>query len=51
MPVTYYMGPEVAQWLRHCGTNRAVPVASVTGIFLLDTDRTMCPGVNSVSKK
>ena len=28
-----------------------IPVASVTGIFLMDTDRTMCPGVNSASKK
>ena len=28
-----------------------IPVASVTGIFLVDTDRTMCPGVNSASKK
>jgi len=28
-----------------------IPVASVTGIFfLVDTDRTMCPGVNSASK-
>ena len=25
-------------------------MASVTGIFLVDTDRTMCPGVNSASK-
>ena len=28
-----------------------IPVASVTGIFLVDTDKTMCPGVNSASKK
>ena len=28
-----------------------IPVASVTGIFLVNTDRTMCPGVNSGSKK
>ena len=28
-----------------------IPVASVTGIFLVDTDRTMCPRVNSASKK
>ena len=28
-----------------------IPVASVTGIFLVDTDRTMCPAVNSASKK
>ena len=28
-----------------------IPVASVTGNFLVDTDRTMCPGVNSASKK
>ena len=28
-----------------------IPVASVTGIFLVDTDRTMSPGVNSASKK
>ena len=26
---------------------KIIPVASVTGIFLVDTDRTMCPGVNS----
>jgi len=26
-------------------------VASVTGIFLVDTDRSMCPGVNSASKR
>jgi len=26
-------------------------VASVTGILLVDTDRTMCPGVKSASKK
>ena len=42
------------QWLRYRATSRAVPdripVASVTGIFLVDTDRTMCPGVNSASK-
>ena len=30
---------------------KKIPVASVTGIFLVDTDRTMCPGVNSTSKK
>ena len=42
--------PGVAQWLRNCATSRAVP-GSVTGIFLVDTDRTMCPGVNSASKK
>ena len=41
-----FLGPGVAQWLRHCATSRAVPVASVTGIFLVDTDRTTCPGVN-----
>ena len=50
-----FVGSGVAQWLRHCATSRAfrdrIPVASVTGIFLVDTDRTMCPGVNSVSKK
>ena len=49
-----YMGHGVAQWLRHCATSRSrdrIPVASVTGIFLVDTDRTMCPGVNSASKK
>ena len=28
-----------------------IPVASVTGIFLVDTDRTMYPGVNWTSKK
>ena len=28
-----------------------IPVASVTGIFLVDNDRTTCPGVNSASKK
>ena len=28
-----------------------IPVASITGIFLVDTDRTMCLGVNPVSKK
>ena len=28
-----------------------IPVASVTGIFLVDTDRTMCPVVNSASKE
>ena len=39
-----YIG--VAQWLRHCATSQ-----SVTGIFLVDTDRTMCPGVISASKK
>ena len=43
-------------WLRHCvlpvGRSRdRIPVASVTGICLVDTDRTMCPGVNSASKK
>jgi len=27
-----------------------IPVASFTGIFLVDTDITMCPGVNSASK-
>jgi len=26
-------------------------LASFTGIFLVDTDRTMCPEVNSTSKK
>ena len=36
-----YIWPGVAQWLR----------SAVTGIFLVDTDRTMCPGVNSASKK
>jgi hypothetical protein len=50
----------VVQWLRHCATSRAVPgsnpggfghrEASVTGTFLVDTDRTMCPGVDSASK-
>jgi len=30
---------------------KKIPVASVTAIFLVDTDRTMCPGVNSASKK
>ena len=38
------MGPGVAQWLRHLllvGRSRD----------LVDTDRTMCPGVNSASKK
>ena len=48
---TLWKGPGVAQWLRHCATSRAVPVASVTGIFLVDTDRTICPEVNSASKK
>ena len=43
--------PGVAQWLRHCATRDRIPVASVTGIFLVDTDRTICPGVNSASKK
>ena len=54
----HILGPGVAQWLRNCATSRAVPgskkkipVASVTGIFFVDTDRTMCPGVNSASKK
>ena len=49
----HLMEPGVAQWLRHYATSRAdrIPVASVTGIFLVDTDRTMCPGVNSASKK
>ena len=28
-----------------------IPLASFTGIFLVDTDRTMCPEVNSTSKK
>ena len=28
-----------------------IPVASVSENFLVDTDRTMCPGVNSASKK
>ena len=28
-----------------------ITVVSVTGIFLVDTDRTMCSGVNSASKK
>ena len=28
-----------------------IPVASITGIFLVDTDRTMYRGVNSASKK
>jgi len=27
-----------------------ITVASVTGIFLVDTDRTVCPGVNLASK-
>ena len=46
------MEPGVAQWLRHCATSRdRIPVESVTGIFLVDTDRTMCPGVDSASKK
>jgi len=49
VPVYYIKGPGVAQWLMHCATSRAV--ASVTGIFLVDTDTTMCPGVNSASKK
>ena len=48
-------GPGVAQWLRHCATTRAVPGSNPggvgTGTFLVDTDRTMCPGVNSPSKK
>ena len=50
----FFKGPGVAQWLRHCATSRAVPGSNpggVTGIFLVDTDRTMCPGVNSASKK
>ena len=38
----------------HCakaGRSRdRIPVASVTGIFLVDTDKTMCPGVDSASK-
>ena len=51
----FILGPGVAQWLRHCATSRAVPGSNpggvITGIFLVDTDRTMCPGVNSASKK
>ena len=38
-----YMGPGVAQWLRHRVVGRSrerIAVASVTGIFLVDTDRT-----------
>ena len=50
-----YIGPGV-KWLRHCATSRAVPGSNPGGVgfrdfFLVDTDRTMCPGVNSASKK
>ena len=46
----YFMGPGVAQWLMHCATSGAVP-GSNPGIFIVDADRTMCPGVNSASIK
>ena len=51
----YIYGPGVAQWLRHCAPSRAVSGSNPGGVghreFLVDTDRTVCPGVNSASKK
>ena len=45
-------GPGVAQTVLLFGRSRdRIPVVSVTGIFLVDTNRTMSPGGNSASKK
>jgi hypothetical protein len=47
-------GPGVAQWLRHCATSRkvsgSIPGGVTLGIYLVATDGTMCPGVDSASK-
>jgi len=39
------------EWMEPHFYRDRIPVASVTRNFLVDTERTMCPGVNSVSKK
>ena len=55
LPLSLYMGPGVAQWLRHCATSRAVPESNPGGVghreFSLGYRQNHVPGVNSASKK
>jgi hypothetical protein len=46
-------GPRVAWWLRHYATSRKVPgsIPGVAGFFSVASDSSVCPGVDSASKK
>ena len=41
--------PGVAQWVRHCATSRKDP-GSTPGIYSVEADISVCPGVDSASK-
>ena len=36
---TFYSGPGLAQWLRHCATSRAVPISNPGGVGHRDFSR------------